>query len=72
MYVEIENTFFQILFWVMWFLTDAIILFFAIMFLLNFIQKHKKIKWGKVLYHDVFIKDNSSMEIIDKEKVDDK
>ena len=65
MYVEIESTFFKILFWVMWYLTDAIILFFAIVFLLNVIQEHKKYKREK---RNEFLKNWCES----KEKVDDK
>lgn len=44
MYIEIENTFEKILFWFMWFGTDAIILFFAIIFLINTIIVSKQNK----------------------------
>ena len=47
MYIEITNTLERIMFWCMWYGTDAIILFFAIVFLINCLQEHKKAKREK-------------------------
>ena len=49
MYIEITNTLERIMFWGMWFGTDAIILFFAIVFFINCIQEHKKAKREKAI-----------------------
>ena len=42
MYVEFENLFERVMFWAMWYGTDAIILFTGIVILLSLIQDHKK------------------------------